>query len=183
MILLAGHHSFFVVYDYNTNYIFTEPVSNITYATIVGAFNKVFKELTDTGVKPRFNVTVNQATGPLKSYMVKHDCKCQFLEPSSHSVNATERAIQALKNTIISDMCSSDTRWPVHLWDHLGINAGSNHYQSAAHVTQQHSHTIMSPTAWPHIYHQLYGHKYDLNVNPMAPQWFRAIIYVDPTIW
>ena len=149
MISLAGHHSFFVVYDYDTIYIFADPVSNLTYATKVGVFDKVFTEPPDAGVKPRFNVIVNQATGPLKSYMVKHDCKLQFLEPSSHHVNAAERAIQALKNNFISDMCSSNTRWPVQLWDHLSTQAV---------ITINLLHILHINTVTP-AYHQLHGHR------------------------
>ena len=50
-----------------TNYIFVEPITNITDATIVDAVDEVFTELTDNGFKPRFIVTDNQATFPLKS--------------------------------------------------------------------------------------------------------------------
>ena len=141
--------------------------------TLVGAFAKVFIELTYTGVKPRFDVTVNQATGTLKSYMVKHFCMWQFLEPSSHRVNAVDHAIQTFKNNIISDLCSSDTSWSVQLWDHLSMQVV---------ITINLLHMLHINTDTP-AYHQLHGYRYTWNAIPMTPPGFRAIIYVDRTTW
>ena len=70
-----GHLYFFVAYDYDTNYYFAEPIANVTDVLIVDAFDNVFTELTKRGFKSKFNVTDNQATGLLKTYIAHHDCK------------------------------------------------------------------------------------------------------------
>ena len=93
-ILLNGHQYFFIAYDYDTNYIFSKPIRNVTDTAIFEAFNEVFTELDNKGYKPRFNVTYNQATGALKYYMVKEYCRWQYFEPSNRRFNAEERSIQ-----------------------------------------------------------------------------------------
>ena len=64
---LNGMQYFFVVYDYNTNFIFALPIAKFKDATLVEAFYMVFTELTEKGHKPTFNVTNNQAMNPPKN--------------------------------------------------------------------------------------------------------------------
>ena len=63
---LEGMQAFFVAYDYDTNVIFAIPTKDLKDATIVVAFEQVFNELEEGGFKPKFNVTDNQATKPIK---------------------------------------------------------------------------------------------------------------------
>ncbi len=60
---------FSITYDYDINYIFTEPIADVKDATIIAAFDKVFTKLTKKGHKPTFNVTDNQTATPLKAYL------------------------------------------------------------------------------------------------------------------
>lgn len=167
---LEGHQYYFVAYDYDTNYIFAIPIRDVKDATIIAAFDEVFQELTDRGYKPRLNVTDNQATTPLKAYLQQHDCKWQFVEPTNHRVNAAERAIQTFKNHFISGLCSTDSQWPLQLWDHL---------TTQALITLNVLRTSrIDPTK--SAYHQLHGKKYDWNAHPLAPPGSRAVIYEDP---
>ena len=79
------------------------------------AFHEVFQQLEDKGHKPTFNVTNNQATKPIKSFLKTEQCDCQFVEPTNHRVNAAERAIQTFQNHFISGLCSKDIEWPFQL--------------------------------------------------------------------
>ena len=45
-ISLDGKQYFFVAYDYDTNYVFALPISNVQDKTIIKAFDKIFTELT-----------------------------------------------------------------------------------------------------------------------------------------
>ena len=114
-VLLDGMQYFFIAYDYDTNYIFAEPIRDVKDATIIAAFDKVFTELTKKGRKPTFNVTDNQAETPLKAYLKTEGCKWQLVEPHNHRVNAAERAIQIFKNHFISGLCTTDIEWPLQL--------------------------------------------------------------------
>ena len=46
-ISLDGHQYFCVTYNYDTTYIFAEPITNVTTVLIVNAFYNVFTELTE----------------------------------------------------------------------------------------------------------------------------------------
>ena len=87
-ISLGCKQYFFMAYDYDTNYIFAIPISNVKDATIIEAFHDIFTELMEKGHKPIFNVTDNQATTPIKAYLKKADCRWKFVEPTNHQVNA-----------------------------------------------------------------------------------------------
>ena len=100
-ISLDGHQYFFIAYDYDNNYIYAVPVKDLKDDTILEAFDEVFSDLKNKGHKPKFNVTDNQATKPIKEYLAKEDGKWQFMEPSNHRVNAAERAIQTFKRHFI----------------------------------------------------------------------------------
>eukprot|EP00804_Cyclotella_cryptica_P025030 CCRYP_015953-RB/>CCRYP_015953-RB protein AED:0.31 eAED:0.30 QI:0/0/0/1/0/0.33/3/0/681 len=161
-ISLEGHQYYFVAYAYDPNYIFAKPLSNLKDETILTAFDK--------GFKPAFNVTDNQAATPIKNYLSREGATWQFVEPNNHHVNAAERAIQTYKNHFISGLCTTDSEWPLQLWDNL---------------TEQALITInllltsrVDPTK--SAYHQLHGHKYDWNAHPLAPPGTKAIVYESP---
>ena len=112
---LDGMQYFFIAYDYDTNYIFAKPISNLKDETIIEAFESVFNEQKDKEHKHTINVSVNQCTKPIKAFPKKDNCKWQFVEPTNHRVNAAERAIQTYKNYFISGLCSTDSNWPLQL--------------------------------------------------------------------
>ena len=92
IISLDGHQYYFIAYDYDSNYIFAEPIKDVKDATIVETFQKVFETLEERGMKPTLNITDNQAVKPIKvkAFLARKDCKWQFVEPSNHRVNAAE---------------------------------------------------------------------------------------------
>ena len=118
-VSLDGMQYFFIAYDYNTSYIFAEPIVDVKDATIITAFNKIFTELTKKGHKPTFNVTDNQAATPLKAYLKSEGCRWQFIEPHNHRVNTAERAIQTFKNLFVSGLCTTDIEWLLQLWNQM----------------------------------------------------------------
>ena len=167
---LDGNQYYIISYDYELNHIFATPVPDLTDESIIGAFEDVFGQLKAKGYKPQFNVTDNQAAAAIKRFMKKEDCEHQFVEPTNHRVNASERAIQTFKNHHISGLCTTDPDWPLQLWDKM---------------TEQSVITLnilrpsrIDPTK--SAYHQFHGKRYDWNAHPMAPPGTKAIIYLDP---
>ena len=79
-----------MAYDYDTDMIFAIPTKNLKDETIITAFEQVFNELEEKGYKPKFNVTDNQATKPIKAFLKSKECKWQFVEQANHHVNAAE---------------------------------------------------------------------------------------------
>ena len=70
-----------------------------------------------------------------------------------------ECAIQTFKNHFISGLCSTNSEWPIQLWDQFAVQA------VITHNILRTSHIDPTKSA----YHQLNGHKYDWNAYPMAP--------------
>ena len=63
---LEGMQYYFIAYDYDTNNTFAVPTKDLKDDTIITAFEGVFNNLKSKGYTPKFNVTDNQATGPIK---------------------------------------------------------------------------------------------------------------------
>ena len=111
------------------------------------------------GYRPTLNVTDNQATKLIKAFLKTKEFKWQFVEPSNHRVNAAERAIQTYKNYFISGLSSTDSLWPLQLWDHVTTQA--------AITPNLLRKSRIDPTK--SAYEQLHGRKYNWNAYPMVP--------------
>ncbi len=120
---LEGNQYFFVAYDYTLNAILVRPTKDLASPTIIEAFDSIFTELKAKGFKPQLNSTDNQAVAALKDYLATEHCEWQFVEPNNHRVNAAERAIQTFKNHFISGLCTTDSNFPLQLWDQLAVQA------------------------------------------------------------
>ena len=59
----------FVSYDYDANTTFGKPCPDFKDNTITVVFKEVFNKLKAKGYAPRFNVTDNQATSPIKVFL------------------------------------------------------------------------------------------------------------------
>ena len=110
---MYANQYYFVAYNYDTNYIFAEPIPNVTDETIIKTFQGIYDTLVAKGHKLLLNITDNQATKPLKKFLTEKKCNWQFLEPNNHQVNSVERAIQTFKNHFVSGLASTDHDWPI----------------------------------------------------------------------
>ncbi len=93
------------------------------------------------------------------------------MEPHNHRVNAAERAIQTFKDAFIAALVTTDSDFPIQLWDRL---------------TPQVMNTLnllrasrINPTI--SAYEALNG-RYDWNRYPLAPLGCKAVIYKDGDI-
>jgi hypothetical protein len=73
--------------------------------------------LVSKGFKPRLNIMDNQATKHIKAFLTKNDCKLRHVEPHNHSINAAEQAIQTFKDVFIATLATTDSKFPLQLWD------------------------------------------------------------------
>ena len=115
---IDGIQYYYVAYNYDTNYVHTVPVEDLTDATIIKTFDKIFKDM-EKSHKPCLNITNNQAVASLEQYLEQKHCKWHFVEPSNHQDNAAGQAIQTWKNNSIRGLCSTNREWPLLLWDQL----------------------------------------------------------------
>jgi hypothetical protein len=114
-----GSVCFLVLYHYESNAILATPIAGLDDVSIYQAYKKYFKELTDKGFKPKLNIMDNQATKHIKKILTDNDCQLQIVEPHNHRINAAERAIQTFKAAFIATLATTDSNFPLQLWDRL----------------------------------------------------------------
>ena len=61
----------------------------------------------------------NECLVILKRLMNQYGVNFQLVPPHLHQTNATERAIQAYKDHLVTRLSSCDLSFPLHLWDRL----------------------------------------------------------------
>jgi hypothetical protein len=156
------------MYHYETNAILITPIVGLDSEQILEAYTKNFKYLVSKGFKPKVNVMDNQATKAIKAYLTPQQVTLPLVEPHNHRVNAAERAIQTFKNQFIGAIGTTDSEFPIQLWDKLAPQV-----QDCINLLRR---SCISPTK--SAYETLEG-PYDWNRYPLAPLGTRAIIYED----
>jgi hypothetical protein len=116
---IDGSVCFFVMYQYETNAILVKAIKNLDDHSIYEAYKELFEQLEEKGYKPKMNVMDNQATKYIKKFLTVKDCALQVVEPHNHQVNAAERAIQTFKDAFIAALATTDSEFPLQLWDKL----------------------------------------------------------------
>ena len=97
------------MYHNKTNAILATPIANLDDIEMLEA----------KGYKPQVNVIDNQATKFIKQFFTKNRCTLQLVEPNNHRVNAAECTIHMFKDAFISTLATTDSDFPLQLWDKL----------------------------------------------------------------
>ena len=164
-----GNQYVMVLYDYDTNAILTEPLRNRTGGEILRGYKKLHQYLVQRGYNPRTHWLDNEASAALKAYNTNNTIEYQLVPPHNHRRNAAERAIRTWKNHFTAGLCSTDDKFPMHLWDRL---------LEQASITLN----LLRPSRRnPKVsaYTMLEG-QYDYNKNPMAPPGTKILIHEKP---
>ncbi len=61
----------------------------------------------------------NQASQTIKKFLTKNQCELMWVEPHNHCINVAERAIQTFKDHFVSMLATTDSKFPLQLWDRL----------------------------------------------------------------
>jgi hypothetical protein len=170
-MLLDGSVCIFVMYHYETNAILATPIANLDDKSIFKAYKAYFEMIEAKGYKPRVNVMDNQTTKYIKKFLTKKECKLQLVEPHNHRVNAAERAIQTFKDAFIAMLATTDTDFPLQLWDRL------------APQVQDMLNLLTALCVNPSISaNEALNSPYDWGRYPLAPPGCKAIIYEAPAV-
>ena len=105
-------------YKLNTIVLAT-PVAGLDNKSIFTAYKIQFNHLTSKGYKPKINIMDNQATKYIKAFLTEQQCQLQLVEPHNHRLNAAKRAIQTFKDAFIAVLATTDSDFPLQLWDKL----------------------------------------------------------------
>jgi hypothetical protein len=116
---LEGNICFLIVYHYKLNAILALPIANFTDKTILTVHKQQFKLLELRGHKIQFNVMDNQESKVIKKYLTVNQCNNILVNPNKHRVKAAESAIQTFNAHFISVLATTDSKFPLQLWDRL----------------------------------------------------------------
>ncbi len=116
---LDGSVCFFVLYHYELNCILPAPFAGLDDVSIINAYKTQFEELAAKGFTPKLNVMDNQAMKHIKKFLTENECKLQLVKSHNHRVNAAERAIQTFKDAFMAALATTDSEFPLQLWDRL----------------------------------------------------------------
>jgi hypothetical protein len=169
MSLKGTNVCFLIVYRYKTNSILALPIANFNNESILAMYHQQFELLESKGHKIKLNVMDNQASQVIKRFLTQNNCDLMLVESNNHCVNSAKRAIQTFKAHFISALATTDSKFPLQLWDRL---------------TQQVETTLnmlcpsrLDPTM--SAYKALHG-PYDWNRFPLAPPECKPVIYKTP---
>jgi hypothetical protein len=165
---LDGSVCFFVLNHYKSNCILPAPIAGLDDVSIFNAYKTQFEELAAKGCTPKLNVMDNQATKHIKKNLTENKCKLQLVEPHNHCVNAAERAIQTFKDAFIAALATTDSEFPLQLWDRLTpqVRDTLNHMRASQ----------INPEI---LAYKALNRPYNCNRYPLAPLGCKAIVYKD----
>jgi hypothetical protein len=163
-----GSVCFFVLYHYESNAILATPIAGLDDVSIFNAYKKYFEDLTAKGFKPKLNVRDNQATRHIKKFLTENNCKLQIVKPHNHHVNAAKRAIQTFKGAFIAALATTDSDFPLKLWDRL-----TPQVEDTLNMLRT-SRVDPSKSAY-----KILNGPYNWNRYPLAPLGCKAVVYKD----
>jgi hypothetical protein len=165
-----GNHFLLIVYDFDSNYIFAEPMKSRTGAQHLAAYKRVHSLLSSRGLKPQLQKLDNEASKELLKFMTSEAIDYQLVSPNMHMRNAAERAIRTFKNHFIATLCGTDSDFPMHLWDRLLPQSLLTLYLLRS--------SRINPRLSAHA--QVHG-AFDYNRTPLAPPGTRVLVHEKPS--
>jgi hypothetical protein len=146
-----GNNYIIVLYDYDSNHIFVQPIKNCQAQTILDGFKTLHSRLCKAGLRPKLQRLDNECSDILKDYMKEERIDYQLVPNGLHRRNAAERAIRTFKNHFIVGLCSVDPQFPLHLWDRLlpqaelTLNLSQNRNSTKAKTTPDDLPDLIAP--------------------------------------
>jgi hypothetical protein len=118
-ISLGGKVYFLIVYHYESNAILALPISGFSNNAIFAVYKQQYELLKSKGFVIKLNKMDNQASNVIKLYLTPQQCDLMLVKPNNHRVNAAKRAIQTFKDHFVSMLATTDSKFPLQLWDCL----------------------------------------------------------------
>ncbi len=134
-------------------------------------YERGHKLLSLRGLRPQLQRLDNEASRALRQFMATEEVAFQLVPPYEHRRNAAERAIHTFKNHFIAGLCSTDSRFPLKLWDRM---------LPQALITLN---LLRGSRINPKLsaYAQVHG-PFDFNATPLAPPGIRVLVHVKPEV-
>jgi hypothetical protein len=114
-----GNKYMSVLYEYDGNAILAEPMESRADSEAVKAYTVLFKQLTDVGHHPKFQMMDNKASTAVKEFLWKENIEYQLVPPHIHRRNAAEIVIRYRKAHFIACLSTVNVHFPMHIWCRL----------------------------------------------------------------
>ena len=114
-----GNKYILIVYDYDSNMIFAEPLPNRSKQNLTAAYRTIISLLIARGLKPTLAKMDNEISDSIKTMLAEHEIDYELTPAGLHRRNLAERAIQTFKNHFIAGLSSTHPDFPLNLWDDL----------------------------------------------------------------
>jgi hypothetical protein len=137
--------------------------------TIFTAYKTQFEFSESKGHKVRLNVIDNQCTKQIKKFLTANNCNLLLVEPHNPHINVAKRVIQTFKAHFISALATTDSEFPLQLWDKL-----ASQVKNTFNLMQA---LCIDPNM--SAYEAVWG-PYNWNRFPLAPPGCKAVIYESP---
>ena len=161
-----GNQYIYLLYDYDSNAIFVEPMKTRQAQEITTTWKKLYERLSHHGHTCKHFILDNECSEDLKRSFKKYNITYQFVPPYIHRQNAAERAIRTFKSHFLSGLATCDSNFPITEWDRL---------LPQAELTLNHLRTARcNPNLSAHAY---INGMHDFNKVPLAPPGTKVIIH------
>ena len=164
-----GNNYVMVMYHYDCNVIWGEPLKKRTASEIVKCFHLLNKQFSTRGYKPNLFVFDNEFSSDFKAALKNEHIALQLVTPHMHRNNPAERAIQTWKDHFLAGLASIHPDFPMNEWDRL---------IPQANITLN---LLRASRIHPHLsaYASLFG-QFDFNRTPLAPPGTKIVIHLKP---
>lgn len=137
---------------------------------MVRVHEEVYGDLIKCGLRPKSHWLDNESPLELNDLDKKYNINFQLTPSHIHRRNAAERAIRTCKNHFIANMCTTDYKFPVHLWDRIVEQATMtlNMLRACRFNTKMSAYTA------------LHG-EFNYSTTPLAPVGCRVSVHEKPT--
>ena len=164
-----GNNYVMVMYHYDCNVIWGEPLKKRTASEIVKCFHLLNKQFSTRGYKPNLFVFDNEFSSDFKAALKNEHIALQLVTPHMHRNNPAERAIQTWKDHFLAGLASIHLNFPMNECDCL---------IPQANITLN---LLRASRIHPHLsaYASLFG-QFDFNRTPLAPPGTKIVIHLKP---
>ena len=168
-IVSAEGNSYILVAVFR-GYIKLEFLKNKTAQEHTAAHDAILKFFTTKGfIIQRIRID-NETSQELENNLRNKNIQIEYVEPGNHRQLKAERAIRDAKNHLIAMLCTTDTKFPLKLWDKL---------QVMFEIT---INTLRSSKINKNIsaYEEIHGQAYNFRSNPIYPAGTLVLVHNKP---
>eukprot|EP00957_Ditylum_brightwellii_P204856 15341097-Ditylum_brightwellii.AAC.1 len=109
----------YILYDFDANAILYEPIPNRQAKTLVDAWTRIHKKVSQHGHPTKHYVLDNEISEEFKAALVKYSKTFELIPLNIHCHNAAEQASCTYKNHLLASLATCNPKFPVTEWNRL----------------------------------------------------------------